>query len=223
MAQFHTGYQLHESDEAVKIVIKVILEMKKYLKELQRRYGMKLALARTPAESCAQRLAICDLLNPTFRKYAEEVVKGDLKAAKRLLRKGVSDVPIYYSNGTHVYVGAEIPITEKLRIENKFFPILDGGNMFHVWLGENNPDPESLFNFTKKIARNSQIGYYAYTKDLTVCEDCNVVSGGVFKRCPSCNSKNVKWWSRVTGYYQDVGGWNAAKRQEFFERYRIKI
>ena len=198
--------------------------MRKYLNELEKKYRMKLSLARAPAESCAQRLAICDMLSPDFRRYAEENVKGDIKAAKHIFNNGGGgDAPIYYSNGTHLFVGAQTPLLDRMRIESKFFPALGGGNMFHVWLGENNPNVESLFEFTKKIATQSQIGYYAYTKDLTVCEACNVVSSGVFKKCPSCNSDKVKWWSRVTGYYQDVKSWNKAKQREFEDRYRIKI
>lgn len=223
MVQYHTGYQLHESDEAVKVAIRLILEMKSYLKELGERNGFKLALARTPAESCAQRLAVCDLIDPEFGREAKKVVKGDLESAERLLTVGERDVPIYYSNGTHVYVGARIPLLERMRIENRFFPVLNGGNMFHIWLGEASSDPEALYRFTKRIAMQTQIGYFAYTKDLTICEDCNRVSGGLNSYCLECGSTRVRWWSRVTGYYQEVKGWNRAKRHEFFERYRVSI
>ncbi|MBS7617661.1 anaerobic ribonucleoside-triphosphate reductase, partial [Candidatus Bathyarchaeota archaeon] len=223
MVQYHTGYQLHESDEAVKVAIRLILEMKSYLKELEEKSGFKLALARTPAESCAQRLAVCDLIDPEFGEAARKVVKGDLESAERLLTIGERDVPIYYSNGTHVYVGARIPLLERMRIENRFFPVLNGGNMFHIWLGEASSDPEALYRFTKRIAMQTQIGYFAYTKDLTICEDCNRVSGGLNSYCLECGSTRVRWWSRVTGYYQEVKGWNRAKRHEFFERYRVSI
>ncbi|MEM3616231.1 MAG: anaerobic ribonucleoside-triphosphate reductase, partial [Candidatus Methanomethylicia archaeon] len=59
--------------------------------------------------------------------------------------------------------------------------------------------------------------------DLTICSDCATVSPLLNDKCPNCGSNNVKWWSRVTGYYQDVSGWNMAKRRELKDRYRIKI
>ncbi len=223
MAQAHTGYQLHEHPEAVKFVIKVLLEMKKYLRELSERHSMKLALARTPAESAAQRLAVADLVNGKYSEKAREVVKGDLEKARKMLAMGEHDVPVYYSNGTHVYVGAPISLWDRIKIEHKFFPVLDGGNMFHVWLGEAHPDPEALYKLTEKICRNTQIGYFAYTKDLTICRDCNAVSPLVQRKCPVCGSTNVSWWSRVTGYYQEVNAWNKAKQKEFMDRYRVKI
>lgn len=223
MVQWHTGYQLHESNEAVKLLVKVILAMRKYRDELESKFNYKIALARTPAESCAQRLAVADLLSDEYRDAASKVVKGDLETAKRMLESDERDVPVYYSNGTHVYVGAKIPLTRKIDIEHKFFPLLSGGNIFHVWLGEAYPDPEALFKLTKKIATETQIGYFSYTKDLTICSDCATVSPLLNDKCPNCGSNNVKWWSRVTGYYQDVSGWNMAKKRELKDRYRINI
>ncbi len=223
MAQCHTGYQLHEHSEAVKILVKLILEMQKYKKVLEERSGLKLALARTPAESTGQRFAIADLLTNGYRNRAKKLVKGDVDRARSLLADGVKDVPVYYSNGTHVYVGAKVGLLERMDIEQKFFPLLNGGNMFHVWLRDGSPDPESLYKLTKRIATKSHVGYYAYTKDLTLCNNCGKVTSPVYEQCPHCGSSQVEWWSRVTGYYQAVSGWNEGKKKELMDRYRIAL
>ena len=223
MAQWHTGYQLHEHPEAVKILVKLILNMQKYKEVLEERSGLKLALARTPAESTAQRFAIADILRDDYRDKAEKLVKGELNGAKSLLADGEKDVPIYYSNGTHLYVGAKVGLIERMDIEQKFFPLLNGGNMFHVWLGDASPDPEAIFKLTKRISTQSHVGYYAYTKDLTVCSSCGRVTSPLNERCPNCGSSQVEWWSRVTGYYQAVSGWNKGKRRELQDRYRVAL
>ncbi|MDH5389694.1 MAG: anaerobic ribonucleoside-triphosphate reductase [Candidatus Bathyarchaeota archaeon] len=223
MAQWHTSYQLHEHPEAVKILVRLILEMQKYKKVLEERSGLKLALARTPAESTAQRFAIADLLTNGYRNQAEKLVKGDVGRAASLLADGAKDVPVYYSNGTHVYVGAKAGLLERMDIEQKFFPLLNGGNMFHVWLGDASPDPESLYKLTKRIATKSHVGYYAYTKDLTICNNCGKVTSPIYEQCPHCGSSQVEWWSRVTGYYQAVSGWNEAKKKELIDRYRTAL
>ncbi len=220
MAQWHTGYQLHEHPEAVKILVRLILKMQKYKEVLEEKSGLKLALARTPAESTAQRFAIADLLTNGYRNQAEKLVRGDVGRAKSLLADGAKDVPVYYSNGTHVYVGAKVGLLERMDIEQKFFPLLNGGNMFHAWLGDGSPDPESLYKLTKRIATKSHVGYYAYTKDLTICSNCGKVMSPIYEQCPSCGSLQVEWWSRVTGYYQAVSGWNEAKKKELMDRYR---
>jgi len=41
--------------------------------------------------------------------------------------------------------------------------------------------------------------------------------------CPECGSHDVAALSRVTGYIQDVGGWNLGKRQELKDRVRVHI
>jgi len=220
MAQYHTGYQLHENPEAVKILVKLILEMQKYKKVLEQRSGYKIALARTPAESTAQRFAIADLITNGYRDKAEKLVKGDVEQAKFMLANRKKDVPVYYSNGTHVDVSAKMGLFDRIDLEQKFFPLLNGGNMLHVWLGDANPDPEALYHLTKRITTKSNIGYYAYTKDLTVCSDCGKVTSPIFEQCPYCGSNKVEWWSRVTGYYQAVSGWNKGKKQELMDRYR---
>jgi anaerobic ribonucleoside-triphosphate reductase len=220
MAQYHTGYQLHENAEAVKILVRLILEMQKYKKELEQESGLKLSLARTPAESTAQRFAISDLITDRYRDNAEKLVRGDVGQAKFMLAERKKDVPVYYSNGTHLDVKANVGLFDRINIEQKFFPLLNGGNMLHVWLGDASPDPEALYSLTKRITMKSNIGYYAYTKDLTVCSDCGKVTSPIFEHCPYCNSNKVEWWSRVTGYYQAVSGWNQGKKQELMDRYR---
>jgi hypothetical protein len=41
--------------------------------------------------------------------------------------------------------------------------------------------------------------------------------------CPGCGTHDVVCLSRVTGYYQDVSGWNAAKQQELRDRIHTNI
>ena len=41
--------------------------------------------------------------------------------------------------------------------------------------------------------------------------------------CPECGSHDVEQISRVTGYLQDVSGWNAGKQQELKDRARAKL
>jgi RNA polymerase subunit RPABC4/transcription elongation factor Spt4 len=41
--------------------------------------------------------------------------------------------------------------------------------------------------------------------------------------CPECGSHDVVQVSRVTGYLQDVSGWNAGKQQELKDRMRYSV
>jgi anaerobic ribonucleoside-triphosphate reductase len=219
MVQFHTGHQMHESKEAWKLAVRAMTEMEMYAKELSSRHGMTIALARTPAETTAQRFAVSDLIHEEFREYAESVVKGDLKAARAKISK-TRDLPIYYTNGTHLPPEADAPIFERAKLEHVFFPIVDGGNIFHIFMGEATPDPQGLMDFGIRLAKSTQIGYFTFTKDMTVCLGCYKVASGLKERCPNCDSPEVDHISRITGYLQAVSGWNGAKRQELKDRKR---
>jgi anaerobic ribonucleoside-triphosphate reductase len=167
MVQHHCGSQLHESDEAFHLAIRATTEMELYAKQLSLRHGMTIALARTPAETTGMRFAVADLINKHYRDYVLAVAKGDIETA--LARIGTTlDLPIYYTNGTHVTPAADVTLTRRMEIEHVFFPIVDGGNIFHIWLGEARPDPRGLMDMAMNLCRNTQIGYFAFTRDLTV-------------------------------------------------------
>ena len=167
MVQHHTGHQMHETQGAWILAIRAMTEMELYARELSRRNGMTIALARTPAETTGQRFAVADLLTREYRDAARRVIKGDL--AEGLERLGSSrDLPVYYTNGTHVAPGATIPLGKRIELEHVFFPIVDGGNIFHIWLGEKRPDPRGLMEMAMNLCRTTQIGYFSFTRDLTV-------------------------------------------------------
>jgi ribonucleoside-triphosphate reductase len=219
MVQFHAGKQMHESKDAWRLAVRAMTEMEIYARKLSEQHSMTIALARTPAETTAQRFAVSDLIHEEYRECAERVVKGDLDAVKRNLQR-TRDLPVYYTNGTHLPPSADVPIFERARLEHVFFPIVDGGNIFHVFLGEATPDPRGLMDFGMRLARETQIGYFTFTKDMTVCLGCSRVSPGLKESCPGCGSKDVDHISRITGYLQAVSGWNSAKRQELKDRKR---
>jgi len=121
MVQYFTGSQLHEADDAVRLAVRLLLDLEKFRKGLEMRSGWKVMLARTPAESTAQTFAVADYLNPGYKNMAREMVKGDVSQINGAPRN--RDLPIYYTNGTHTYVGAKVPLGKRIDIEHKFFPI----------------------------------------------------------------------------------------------------
>ncbi|AFV24414.1 anaerobic ribonucleoside-triphosphate reductase [Methanolobus psychrophilus R15] len=219
MVQYHVGSQIHESKEAFKFAIRAMTEMEMYGKELTRKHGMEIALARTPAETTCQRFAVSDMLHDEYKDAVLQVVKGDKEGALANIKK-THDLPVYYTNGTHVPPGARISLVDRMNIEHVFFPIVDGGNICHIWMGEGAPDAKGLKEFAMNIAKNTQIGYFAFTKDMTVCLNDFHIMSGLKECCENCGSGDVEQVSRVTGYVQAVNGWNSAKKQELADRMR---
>ncbi len=222
MVQHHTGMEMHNNEDARRLAIRAMFEMKFYAKELSQKYGMEIALARTPAETTAQRFAVSDLLHKEYRRCAEPIIKGNVKEALKRISE-TRDLPVYYTNGTHIPPSAEVSLPQRIKLEEVFFPIVDGGNILHIWLGEAAPDPHGLKEFAMSIAKNTQVGYFAFTKDMTVCMDDFHVASGLLDACPNCASDNVEHLSRVTGYIQAVSGWNEGKKQELKDRKRYGV
>ncbi len=208
MAKVHTGMEMHESDDAWKFALRVMKRMNEIVAQFRSETKLTFSLARTPAESSGERLAKID-----YKNYGSRAVfQGDIKTDS-----------IYYTNSFHVRPSANIPLFRRLQIEGAFHPLTDGGAMSHIWLSEAYPDPNAIYELTKKIATKTAIQYFAYTKDLSVCENCGTTTGGLIKLCPKCGSENMQWWSRITGYYQNVTGWNKGKLEELKDRTRYGI
>jgi ribonucleoside-triphosphate reductase len=160
------GKELHEDKETQKSALKICLELKKYCHQKSSEIGKTIAFSRTPAETTAQRFAVLDLL--TYGN-AHKYVKGNVKEAiKTYAESGERQLPVYYTNGTNVRVDANISIVEKIQIEQSFFPILDGGNICNIYLGEARPDPRGLMDMTFNICKSTNLGYFAFTRDFTV-------------------------------------------------------
>jgi len=219
MAEIATGYPLHER-EGTKFGIKVLKHLKKRSNEFEKETGLHFGVTRTPAESAAGRLA-----------------KKDYKAYPGIRKHLKGEHPnVYYTNSTTLYVGADLPLSERIKKEGMFHPYMDGGALTHIYLGEANPDPDALWELTKKIAYDTLNSYFAFTKDVLACPQCCHQEGIDWRtarfasvddlnriQCPNCGYVGVDVISRITGYLQNLQSWNRSKRQEFIDRHRYTL
>ena len=104
-----------------------------------------------------------------------------------------------------------------------FHPIVNGGVITHIWLGEQKPDINGLWELTKNICLNTNTAYFAYTIDFIYCPHCRKMFQGSQFSCPQCHSREVKVYSRVTGYYSEVNRYNPGKRAEWESRNRERL
>ncbi|UCE09745.1 MAG: anaerobic ribonucleoside-triphosphate reductase [Candidatus Thorarchaeota archaeon] len=219
MSEIITGHALHDR-EGIRFGIKVLKHLKQRAAEFQEETGLHFGVTRTPAESAAGRLALKDYKKyPGIRKY----LKG-------------SAPNVYYTNSTTLDVAAPLPLSDRIRKEAMFHPYMDGGALTHIYLGEANPDPDALWELTKKISRETLVSYFSFTKDVLWCDHCFYQTGIDWSRtkfktiedlkkiqCPRCGAFGVEVYSRITGYLQSLSVWNDAKRQEFLDRHRYGV
>lgn len=211
----HVGEEIHESTDAWRFGIKILTHMRSIVEEYAKETGISFGLVQSPAESCAVRLAQIDL-----RRYGSRaVVQGDLSR----MENGLPSV--YYTNSSHVSVAANVPLHKRIMMEASFHPLFSGGTIMHIFLGETHPDAEALWKLTRHIANQTLTGYFAYTKDMTICKACKRTHFGLLDVCLNCGAEGniLEHWSRVTGYYQEISGWNAGKREELRNRQRYSV
>lgn len=206
----HLGKELHESDDAWRFGLKVIRHMVDRTAGYAEETGYRFGCIQTPAESCAHRLALVD------RK-----IFGDRAAVQGDTGNG----GVYYTNSSHVRPSAGLPLVERIKIESSFHPLTKGGAILHVWLGEGNPSAETVWSLIKRVATKSLAAYFAFTRDMTICRQCSGVEANLQVRCKRCGAEgdSLEHWSRITGYYQQLRGWNAGKVQEFKDRHRYAV
>lgn len=201
-----TGNELHEDDSTYNFGKRILEYMVAKCNSMTEREKLSYSLWQQPAESTARRLALLDLKH--YPKKAIPQSKGN---------------SAYYTNSDHIRYDADIPLSKRIKLQGNYHPIVSGGVISHVWLGEQKPDINALWELTKNICLNTNTAYFAYTVDFTYCPRCrNMFRGGKWI-CPQCNSNEVKIYSRITGYYTEVNRYNAGKQAEWKARKREKL
>ena len=209
MIQVHRGQELHDSDDSLKLGLKVIAYMKLLADKMSEKHNMHFVLEQTPAESTAYRFAKLDLRD--FSPQSGYVVKGDISKGE-----------VYYSNSTYLNVGSALNPIDRVRKEGLFHPLIEAGSLTHVWLGEARPSKESLANFVIKVFRHSQNDQIAFSPEFTACTECGRTARGLSESCVYCGSTEIEGITRITGYFTKISSWNKGKLGELRDRYRNK-
>ena len=200
------AYELHEKDTAYNFGKKILEYMVAKCNSMSDRDKKSYSLWQQPAESTARRLALLDLKH--FSKQAIPQSNG---------------TSAYYTNSDHIRYDANISLSQRIQLQGDYHPIVSGGVITHIWLGEQKPDIEGLWELTKNICLNTNTAYFAYTIDFTYCPHCKKMFRGGQWTCPQCLSEEVKVYSRITGYYSEVNRYNPGKRAEWESRKREKL
>ena len=207
MVQVHTGEEMHQSKNALKMGLKIMAHLKLQADRVRERDKMRLVLEQTPAESTSYRFAKLDL--HYFSPVSGKVVKGD-----------VSSGEVYYTNSTHLNVSVPMNPIERVTSEGLFHPLIEAGSISHVWMGESMPSKGAIADFVTKTFRYTLNDQIAFSPEFTICNSCSRTSRGLADACPHCHSSDIDGITRITGYFTKVSSWNKGKLGELRDRYR---
>jgi anaerobic ribonucleoside-triphosphate reductase len=196
--KFLTGEELHDSDAAMDLGLRICAHMYLKAKKLSKKHGIKLTLEESPAESAARRLAKADLTY--FHEEAKDVVKG------------CSQDVAYYTNSIHLSAEAPVSLIERIRKQSLFHSIIESGAIIHAFVGEQQPNPGSIATLITEVFHRTQSAQVTISPEFTYCNACYKSDRGLQETCRHCGSDNVVGETRVVGYFSKVQNWNKSKR-----------
>ena len=207
MVKFMLGKEMHESDEAYDMALKLTAHMYLRTKHYTEEYGLKFTLEESPAESAARRLAKADLLY--FRPEALTCYKGD------------SEDVAYYTNSIHLAAEAPVSLVERIRKQGVFHSLIESGAMIHAFVGEEKPSAEAIGELIHLSFLRTQAAQITISPEFTYCQHCGHQSRGLQETCVQCGSSDVFGLTRVVGYFSKIQNWNKSKRYgELVNRHR---
>jgi len=194
------------------LALKTLHFMRQKLREFQAETGNLYNLEATPAEGASYRLA-----------------KEDKARFPDIITAGTDEAP-YYTNSTHLPVGATSDLFEALEHQDDLQVLYTGGTVFHAFLGERIDDWRQACLLVRRIAENFRLPYYTLTPTFSICPIHGYISGEHFY-CPHDHAEEelksvahrngrvlCEVYSRIVGYLRPVRNWNVGKKQEFAER-----
>ncbi|MCD6505714.1 ribonucleoside triphosphate reductase [Candidatus Poribacteria bacterium] len=196
-----------------KFAIKVLDHMRERLSQFQEETGNIYNLEATPAEGASYRLARIDK-----KRFPDIIV-----ANEEMVSKGAEP---YYTNSSQLPVEYTGDLFEALRLQEPLQTRYTGGTVFHIFIGEKLPPPESIGRLVRKICENFSIPYFTITPTFSICP----IHGYIFgehQLCPKCLEDGRKTecevYSRIVGYLRPVDQWNDGKQAEFKMRRYFKL
>jgi len=188
------------TDKGVELGEVIIEKIVDRCKEAREETGFKFGCFSTPAESTAHRFATINK-----EKYPNAYVNG-------------TKDHYYLTNSHHINPGQDVDILKHIQNADKFHKLANFGSILHIFISEV-PDVDTFIALTKKI-KEYNVGFWSYTLDFSICEDCGSTILKAIDECPHCGSHNILTYSKITGYYTPIKNWNNGKLGEFKDRKR---
>jgi anaerobic ribonucleoside-triphosphate reductase len=204
LVHIHKGEELHHP-EALAFGLKIIGHLQAEAERLGRLQGMRFLLEQTPAETTAYRFARLDL--KYFSPEAGHFVKGNIAGGE-----------IYYTNSTQLSVSAPVGPLERAGKEGMFHPLIGGGVMTNVWLGDYLPEPGKIADFVSRVFHDTLNEQLVFSPEFITCAGCGKTSRGLRDACPVCGATDLEGIARISQYFSRTSGWNKGKLAELSDR-----
>ncbi len=162
------------SPEGRTFALEVMDFVRDKLRKYQEETGELYNLEATPAEGVTYRFAKKD------KELFPEIIVANEANVKE------AEAHPYYTNSTHLPVNYTADMFEALALQDDLQSRYTGGTVFHGFLGEKMPDPESVKQLVRKIAEKFTLPYFTITPTFSVCPKHGYLAGE-HEFCPKCD------------------------------------
>lgn len=112
----------------------------------------------------------------------------------------------------------KVSIIDKLKLHGgDVAKALSGGQAAHLNLDAHLSKEQ--YKQLMRIAMENGTNYFTFNIPMSKCKDCGHVVNAPVKKCPKCDSGNMKYYTRIIGYLVAVDNWSETMQKEFGDRY----
>lgn len=108
-------------------------------------------------------------------------------------------------------------VLDKIKLHGKDINnYTDGGQACHLNL-DTHLSKEQYLKLLD-VAKDEGCNYFTFNIPISECKKCHHVVNAPIKRCPICNSEDIKYYTRIIGYLTAVDNWSTDRQEEFKHR-----
>lgn len=108
-------------------------------------------------------------------------------------------------------------VLDKIKLHGKDINnYTDGGQACHLNL-DTHLSKEQYLKLLD-VAKDEGCNYFTFNIPISECKKCHHIVNAPIKRCPICNSEDIKYYTRIIGYLTAVDNWSTDRQEEFKHR-----
>ncbi len=127
-----------------------------------------------------------------------------------------------YNSYFYIVEDESTNILDKFKLHGKkYIEHLTGGSALHLNLEEHLSKEQ--YQQLLRVAILEGCNYFTFNIPNTACNDCGHISKQNLKKCPTCESENLDYLTRVIGYLKRVSNFSVPRQEEASVRHYAKV
>ena len=127
-----------------------------------------------------------------------------------------------YNSYFYVVEDDSLNILDKFRLHGrKYIERLTGGSALHLNLEEHLSKEQ--YKQLLRTAAQEGCNYFTFNIPNTVCNNCGYIDKRRLKVCPSCQSENLDYLTRIIGYMKRISNFSQPRQEEAQRRHYATV